>query len=148
MNKTQLLQKCADLGINTEGLDTNAKLEAAIQAKESENAQAEETAESKPVIESAETETVSPDAVIESEEIDTENDEPGTDSEEEGTEKSEEKPAPFHEDSRGRKWSFKAKAPRTLNIGGHPMTQQEILDSEEVISELVYGNSSYLTQID
>jgi hypothetical protein len=187
MTKKELKQKCADLGIDTQGLDTNAELEAAILAKETELAQIDVTAETG--TENAENGTVSEETATEnaetettSEETGTENTETGTDSketeaasEETGTEntetgtdsketeaaseetvtgkspeakKAEEKEVPVYKDSRGRKWSFKAKAPGTLNIGGHPMTQEEILNSEEVITELVYGNSSYLTQID
>jgi len=55
--------------------------------------------------------------------------------------------AAFYEDSRGRKWKFKPTAPKTIRIGGHPLTQKEILETEEIISELVYGNCSFLTQI-
>lgn len=51
-----------------------------------------------------------------------------------------------YEDADGRKWGFKSFAPKTLNINGHVMTQQEILETEEVISELVYGNCTFLTQ--
>lgn len=50
-------------------------------------------------------------------------------------------------DGRGRRFRFTEKAPKTMNIDGHPMTQAEILQSDEVISELVHGNNSFLTQI-
>jgi len=161
MNKTELKQKCADLGIDTQGLDTNAKLEDAIQAKEAELAQIEVTAK---VETGTSTEDAEVDADAEAEKADAEKvaaekvaaeeaeakkaaaDKVAADEAE--ADKAEEKEAPFYKDSRNRKWSFKAKAPGTLNIGGHPMTQEEILNSEEVITELVYGNSSYLTQID
>ena len=49
-------------------------------------------------------------------------------------------------DTEGRVWFFKPDAPKTINIDGRPMSQSEILDSEDVISELAYGNSSFLTQ--
>ncbi|MCT8340508.1 hypothetical protein MG296_10620 [Flavobacteriaceae bacterium TK19130] len=51
-----------------------------------------------------------------------------------------------YEDKRGLKWSFKPSAPKTINIDGKPMTQQEIMDDESVISELVFGNCNFLTQ--
>ena len=166
MNKKELKQKCADLGIDIQGLDTNAELEAAIQAKETELAQIDVTAETG--TENAENGTVSEETATENAETETTSEETGTENTETGTDsketeaaseetvtgkspeakKAEEKEVPVYKDSRGRKWSFKAKAPGTLNIGGHPMTQEEILNSEEVITELVYGNSSYLTQID
>ncbi|WBL25106.1 hypothetical protein [Zunongwangia sp. HGR-M22] len=122
MNKTELKARCKELGISTEGLDTNAKLEAAIQAKEAELAKVEkeqpETSEEQPEI-----------------------------SEEELEEKGED-PAPDHyKDDRGRKWKFKANTPKKLRIDGHPMSQEEILGTEEVIAELVLGNCSFLTQI-
>ena len=145
MNKEELKQKCADLGIDIQGLDTNAKLEDAIKAKEAELVQIGVTAK-------VETGTSTEEADKDSNNSETTSEETVTEksaSEKEAEEaEAEEKPAPFYKDSRGRKWSFKAKAPGTLNIGGHPMTQEEILNSEEVITELVYGNSSYLTQID
>jgi hypothetical protein len=73
----------------------------------------------------------------------------GDDSEEEEEEAAEEQePARLvYEDKRGRKWVFKPTAPKTLNIDGHTMSQREIFDNEDIISELVYGNSSFLTQI-
>lgn len=54
------------------------------------------------------------------------------------------KPVDFYEDDRGLKWEFTAKAPKTINIDGRPMGQSEILQTEEVVSELVYGNSNFL----
>ncbi|MCC4228390.1 hypothetical protein [Zunongwangia profunda] len=67
----------------------------------------------------------------------------------EGTEDQtqEDKKPDHYEDERGRKWKFKANAPKKLRIDGHPMSQEEILGTEEVISELVLGNCSFLTQI-
>ncbi len=107
MNKAELLQKCTDLGIDTSGLDTNAKLKAAIAVKEAELAALEVSAE----------EVVS-----------------------------EEKEVPVYEDEKGRKWSFKASAPKKINIDGHSMTQEEIFEDEGIISELIYGNCTFLTQ--
>lgn len=49
-------------------------------------------------------------------------------------------------DQEGRVWFFKPNAPKTINIDGRPMTQAEILESDDIISELAYGNSSFLTQ--
>ena len=71
------------------------------------------------------------------------------DSEEEEEEAAEEQEPErlIYEDKRGRKWVFKPTAPKTLNIDGHTMSQREIFDNEDIISELVYGNSSFLTQI-
>ncbi len=54
--------------------------------------------------------------------------------------------SPTYRDDRDRTWKFKNSAPKTINIDGHPMSQEEIVASEDVISELVYGNSSFLTQ--
>lgn len=164
MNKKELKQKCADLGIDTQGLDTNAQLEEAIQAKETQLAAEAEKVEAKKVeAEKAEAEKVAAEKAeaeksaaekVEAEKAEAEKAKAEKAAAEKAqakkaaAKKAEEKPVPVYKDSRGRKWSFKAKAPGTLNIGGHPMTQEEILNSEEVITELVYGNSSYLTQID
>lgn len=49
-------------------------------------------------------------------------------------------------DDRGIEWQFKPDAPKTINIDGRPMTQAEILQTEDVISELVYGNSNFITR--
>jgi len=155
MNKTELKARCADLGIDTEGLDTNAKLEAAIVAKEAELAQvASESTETvtgseESVTEEAETVTGSKETVTEeaeAAELEAER-VAAEEAEAEAARIEAEKETEFYEDDRGRKWKFKSTAPKTLNIDGHPMSQKEILDTEEVISELVYGNCGHLTQI-
>jgi hypothetical protein len=123
MNKKQLLAKCKDLGIETSGLDTNAKLKAAIEAKEAEMAEKE----------SAEAEAEKPEAEAKEEapakEVSKEQETEG-----------------FWEDENGLKWVFKKNAPKTLNIDGHSLTREEILNSEEIISELVYGKCPHLTR--
>ena len=184
MNKKELIARCEELGIDYSALNTNAKLEAAIQAKEAELAkepvkseEAVQEVESSDETSSEETETGSPEPVTEKEETVTESPEPAKEevetvrktieidtasreteavkpqvkdqapeenSQEEETQ--EEDPA-VYTDKRGRKFRFTEKAPKTMNIDGHPMSQQEILQSEEVISELVHGNNSFLTQI-
>lgn len=50
-------------------------------------------------------------------------------------------------DDRGRKYKFTEDAPKQLNIDGAPMSQKEILETEEVISELVYGNNGFITLV-
>lgn len=141
MNKEELLAKCADLGIETKGLDTNAKLKKAIAAKEAELA----TTEAKePEADKAETDKAEADkAEADKAKADK------AEAEKAKANKAAKKKAkpPFYKDDRGRKWIFKSTAPKTLNIDGHPMSQEEILQTEEVISELVYGNCSRLTQI-
>ena len=177
MNKKQLIARCKELGIDPSALNTNAELEAAIQAKEAElakepvkseevNQEVEssgETSSEETVTEKEETVTESPETVTEEGEtvrktieIDTASREteavkpqvkepaPEETSQEEETQ--EEDPA-VYTDKRGRKFRFTEKAPKTMNIDGHPMSQEEILQSEEVISELVHGNNSFLTQI-
>ena len=156
MNKKQLIARCKELGIDPSALNTNAELEAAIQAKEAELAK--EPVKSEEVDQEVESsgETSSVETVRKTIEIDTASQEnetvkaqvqdqaPEENSQEEETQ--EEDPA-VYTDKRGRKFRFTEKAPKTLNVDGHPMTQQEILQSEEVISELVHGNNSFLTQI-
>ncbi|MBT0607633.1 hypothetical protein [Aequorivita echinoideorum] len=51
-----------------------------------------------------------------------------------------------YKDKQGREWYFKPNAPKKINIDGRSMTQDEILQSEDIISELAFGNSSFLTQ--
>ena len=79
--------------------------------------------------------------------LQTSNEDPAKTKEETQDQTQEEKKPEHYEDDRGRKWKFKANAPKKLRIDGHPMSQEEILATEEVISELVLGNCSFLTQI-
>ncbi|MFC6858234.1 prolipoprotein diacylglyceryl transferase [Zunongwangia atlantica] len=80
-------------------------------------------------------------------ELQTSNEDPAKTKEGSQDQTQEEKKPDHYEDDRGRKWKFKANAPKKLRIDGHPMSQEEILATEEVISELVLGNCSFLTQI-
>jgi len=143
MNKKELKARCKELGIATEGLTTNALLEEAIAKREAEleAEKAATTSEDKP--------GGSDDTNTESEEVIAEVSETENSTEESGEKKEEEQEAErlVYEDKRNRKWGFKESAPKTLNIDGHPMSQEEIFDNEDVISELVYGNSSFLIQI-
>ena len=181
MNKKELIARCEELGIDPTALSTNAKLEAAIQAKEAELAQEQvkseevvQEVESSSETSSEETVTESPETVTEKEETVTESPEPVKEEVEtvrktieidtasqatetvkaqdqapevDSEEETQEEDSAVYTDSRGRQYRFTEKAPKTMNIDGHPMTQQEILQSEEVISELVHGNNSFLTQI-
>lgn len=164
MNKTELKARCKELGIPTEGLTTNALLEEAIAKREAEleaeKAAAAETASEETVKESEEAVKEAAEIETNVSEIETSTDQPDSkekapekvddseeEKEEEESEESQESARLVHEDKRGRKWGFKASAPKTLNIDGHPMSQEEIFDNEDVVSELVYGNSSFLTQI-
>lgn len=142
MNKQQLLAKCADLGIDTEGLDTNAKLKAAIAAKEAELAAAEKVEADKAAAEKAEADKAEAEKAAAAQ---AEADKAAA--EKAKAEKAAAKKAPaVYKDERGRKWTFKKTAPQKINIDGHPMTQAEIFANEDVIADLVYGNSSLLTQ--
>lgn len=49
-------------------------------------------------------------------------------------------------DNNKREWMFRPNAPKSINIDGRTMTQAEILESEDIISELAYGGSSFLTR--
>jgi hypothetical protein len=122
MTKKQLIAKCTDLGIDSSGLDTNTQLEAAIATKETELAAMDVKAEAEKVAANAKKAEAKKAAA-----------------------EAKKEPA-FYEDKRGRKWIFKPTAPKKLNIDGHPMSQEEILETEEVVSELVYGNCAFLTQ--
>lgn len=61
-------------------------------------------------------------------------------------EKQEDQAEIIFKDDRGLEWTFKKSAPKTINIDGKIMTQQEIADQEDIMLELVYGNSNFLTQ--
>lgn len=50
-------------------------------------------------------------------------------------------------DDKGRKFSFKHSAPKTLNIDGVSKKVSDIIEDEEVMLELVYGNSNLIEQI-
>ena len=50
-------------------------------------------------------------------------------------------------DDRGQRFRFKKSAPKALNIDGVSTSIDEIIDDEEIMLELVNGNSNYLEQI-
>jgi nucleoid-associated protein YgaU len=147
MTKKQLIAKCTDLGIDSSGLDTNTQLEAAIATKETELAAMDVKAEADKVeadkAEAGKAET----AKVEADKVEAEKVAANAKKAEAKKAAAEAKKEPaFYEDKRGRKWIFKPTAPKKLNIDGHPMSQEEILETEEVVSELVYGNCAFLTQ--
>ena len=138
MNKAELLQKCKDLGVENYSEDlTNKELKALIKAKEAEIAEKEEASEETEVQTETETET--------EEEVGTETSEESEEDEEAISAKEKEAASVF-EDERGLKWEFKKSAPKTINIDGKPMTQEKILQTKDVMAELVYGNSNFLIQ--
>jgi len=122
MNKSDYIKKAKSLGLDVQDDFTNAQLIKLIEDKEAELAELEAEAE-------AETNSE------ENEEVDAE--ELKADLLEEG----------IYLDDRGRKYKFTKDAPKKLNIDGAPMTQREILETEEVISELVYGNNGFITRV-
>jgi len=169
MTKKQLIAKCTDLGIDSSGLDTNTQLEAAIATKETElaamdvKAEADKVEADKAEAGKAETAKVEADKVeaekvaanakkaetakVEADKVEAEKVAANAKKAEAKKAAAEAKKEPaFYEDKRGRKWIFKPTAPKKLNIDGHPMSQEEILETEEVVSELVYGNCAFLTQ--
>lgn len=129
MNKTELKARAQELGLDLQALDaankngtaTNAELEAAIKAKEAE---------------------------LENE---NENEDKQKSSKQTPAPKTPAKPSykksEIFEDDRGLKWAFKKCTPKTLNIDGRSLSQKQILDSKEIMTELVYGNNTFLTQI-
>lgn len=50
-------------------------------------------------------------------------------------------------DDRGLKFRFKKSAPATLNFDGKTQKITDIIKSEEIMLELVYGNSNHIEQI-
>ena len=124
MNKSDYIEKAKSLGLDVQDDFTNAQLKKLIEDKEAELAELE-----------VETETDSE----ENEEVDAEKSQEDLKAEllEEG----------IYLDDRGRKYKFTKDAPKKLNIDGGPMTQREILETEEVISELVYGNNGFITRV-
>lgn len=51
------------------------------------------------------------------------------------------------EDDKGREFSFKATAPKTINIDGVSKETTDIIKDKKVMMELVYGNSNFIEQI-
>ena len=139
MNKAELLERCKDLGVENYSEDlTNKELKALIKAKEAEIAEQEEASEETEVENETETEEKEEEAATETSEE--------TEEDEEETSAKEKVAASVFEDERGLKWEFKKSAPKTINIDGKPMTQEEILQTKDVMAELVYGNSNFLIQ--
>ena len=136
MNKAELVKRCEELGIaiDPENIPKNDELKELIKNKEAEIAEKEEASEETEVQTETETE----------EEVVTETSEE-SEEEEESSAKQKEAASVF-EDERGLKWEFKKSAPKTINIDGKPMTQEEILQTKDVMAELVYGNSNFLIQ--
>lgn len=54
---------------------------------------------------------------------------------------------PVFTDDRGLKFRFTNTAPKTLNIDGRSRKVSEIIEDEETMLELVYGNSNFIEQI-
>ena len=50
-------------------------------------------------------------------------------------------------DDRGLKFAFKYSTPKSINIDGKSCKTAELLENEEVMLELVYGNSNLIEQI-
>ena len=50
-------------------------------------------------------------------------------------------------DDRGQRFRFKKSAPKALNIDGVSTSFDDIIEDEEIMLELVNGNSNYLEQI-
>ena len=50
-------------------------------------------------------------------------------------------------DDRGLKFCFKHGAPKSINIDGKSCKTSELIENEEVMLELVYGNSNFIEQI-
>lgn len=144
--KTQkLIDRCKELGLDTESLTNNTLREEAIAKKEAELAEAAKKTESKTI----QVNTKPGSSEQESKPEQGSGEDQQDDEEQNKAEKpktTSKKSPKSYKDERGRVWKFKKNAPKTINIDGHPMSQEEILGTEEVIAELVYGNSSFLTQ--
>lgn len=54
---------------------------------------------------------------------------------------------PVYEDDRGLKFRFKKTAPKSLNIDGKSTPISDIIKNDEIMMELVYGNSNFIEQI-
>ncbi len=144
-NKAELLKRCEELGISTEGLTTNKLLEGAVKAREAELAAEKEAEEAKAAVEKAAKEKA--EAEEAAKKVAAEKAAAKKVAAEEASKKAAVEKAAVYKDERGRKWKFKPTAPKKINIDGQPMSQEEIFESEDVITELVLGNSSFLTQI-
>lgn len=52
-----------------------------------------------------------------------------------------------YKDDKGQSFRFKKSAPKSLNIDGVKTSLDDIIEDEEIMLELVNGNSNYLEQI-
>ena len=148
MTKTEtLIERCKELGIDTESLTNNEQRQAAIDTVEAELKGASDKAEADKV--AAEEKTAAD--KVEADKAAAEEKAAADKAEADKVAASKKAPAKkakelVYKDDRGVKWVFKKNAPKSLRIDGHPMSQEEIINTEEVISELVLGNNSFLTQ--
>jgi len=149
MTKTEtLIERCKELGIDTESLTNNEQRQAAIDTVEAElKGASDDKAEADKV---AAEEKAAADKV-EADKVAAEEKAAADKAEADKVAASKKAPAKkakelVYKDDRGVKWVFKKNAPKSLRIDGHPMSQEEIINTEEVISELVLGNNSFLTQ--
>lgn len=65
----------------------------------------------------------------------------------EKSEKKEKTARPIYTDDRGLKFAFKRNASASLNIDGKSRKITDIIKDDEVMLELVYGNSNFIEQI-
>ena len=168
MNKDDLLKRCKELGIeiDPENKPTNAELKELIKEKEAEIAKQEEAEKVEKLTAAAQELEIDTDGLTTSEDLEKAINEKAELIE--LTEKAEslnieskdlsaaelkkaisakeKEAASVFEADRGLKWEFKKSAPKTINIDGKPMTQEEILQTKDVMAELVYGNSNFLIQ--
>lgn len=169
MNKDELVKRCEELGIaiDPENIPKNDELKKLIKNKEAENAAAAEAAKVEELSAKAkdlgiDTQGLDTSEALEKaisdkkemEELTEKAKSLNVDFEDlsiaqlkKAIEAAEKEAATVYNDDRGLKWEFKKSAPATINIDGKSMTQAEIMETEDVMAELVYGNSNFLIQI-
>lgn len=57
------------------------------------------------------------------------------------------KPKPFYENEKKRKFRFSKTAPKTMNLQGKNYSQEEIINTAELMDVLIDGNSSFVEPI-
>lgn len=147
--KEELIEQAKTLGIPTEGL-TVAQLEEAIKNVATAPV-IEEVVEDNPTVKRQKAAKAAQKAVRAKLSKDT----AAAEKETKATEKAAKKTAkkadkdtrPIFTDERKLKFRFKKSAPKTLNIDGVSQKLEDIIEDEEVMLELVNGNSNYLEQI-
>lgn len=146
--KDELIEQAKTLGIPTEGLSV-AELEEAIATVQ--EVEVEEVVEDNPTVKrqkAAKAARAEAKAKLAKNTAKAEKETKAAEKAAAATAKKAEKDTrPIFTDERKLKFKFKKSTPKTLNIDGVSLSLAEIIEDEEIMLELVNGNSNYLEQI-